>query len=574
MQISFTGARWIVEEPEPSVVHGLVAGAGIPPALARCLALREVTEPAQALRFLDPGEADLHDPFAMDDMQVAVARLERAVAGSERIRIVTDYDVDGTTSSLILQAAVQAMGARDTIDWHIPDRFTEGYGFSEAVAERAVADGVGLLVAADVGVRDHASVRRAVRGGVDVIVCDHHIPDGEDVPAEATAVLCPNRPGSCYPTPALAACGISFKLAQALLRSHPKRALLLRSLLKLAAIGTVADVVDLSWTENRAIVAMGLAALSEGPNSPGLAALLQVAGCQGRPVSSGDVGFRLGPRINAAGRVEHARAAMSLLLERDPARAKALARELDELNTLRQQYQERLVQRIVGDLGSDLPLFPVFAGPEEEGWHRGVVGIVAGKVKDRVHRPVAVASIVDGVAAGSIRSVPGVHAVQALDSVADLLLRYGGHPVAAGFALPAERLPELVRRLSAFVASACTLEDLVPERTAELHLEPTSLTLDLHRALQRLAPFGQGNPQPRVVVRGARPTGFRVVRDKHLFVAGLDPGQGTPGAVWWGGAEHREALEASRVDLLGHLDEDNWNGACRVRLVVEDARRA
>ena len=289
---SLVGHHWTQSPVDENVVQQISTACDLPLIAAQCLVLRGWNQVDRANRALQPKMSDLHDPYAMLGMDKAVERIQRAVVENDRIRIVTDYDVDGTTSSLILQATLMLLGvAPDRLDYHIPDRFTEGYGFSRHAAEQAITDGVQLLVTADIGVRDHATVSAATHGGVDVIICDHHLPDGETVPESAHAVLCPPQTHCAYPNDALAACGVSLKLAQALLESHPSRDEVVRSLMKLAAIGTVADVVDLSTPENRAIVTIGLEALSRGPNSPGLDALLRLAGCMGRTITAGDCGF-------------------------------------------------------------------------------------------------------------------------------------------------------------------------------------------------------------------------------------------------------------------------------------------
>ncbi len=583
--LSFTGARWEVGSPDAAEVAALEDQLAIPGLLAACLAQRGLRDPAQARAFLAPSSSQLHDPFAMADMGLAVDRIQRAVAARERVRVVSDYDVDGTTAGLILRAAFGALGLSEGVDQHIPDRLGEGYGFSEAAAQAAVAAGVKLLITADVGVRDHQAVQAASLGGVDVIVCDHHLAQGEGVPEAALAVLCPPRPGCSYPNPALAACGVAFKLAQALLREHPQRERLERSLLKLAALGTVADVVDLSASENRAIVTLGLAALSAGPHAPGLAALLKVAGCSGRPMTAGDLGFRVGPRINAAGRVEHADLVPQLLLERDPERAWALARRLDGLNRRRQKLQERLVDSILESAlpremrrGGGLavsperlscPAFPVFSGPEDRGWHRGVLGIAASKVREVLQRPVGVAAVRDGQATGSLRSVPGVHAVQALESAADLLERFGGHPAAAGFSLAAERLPELQRRLSAFVTEQTDAAARVPVQRAELAVSPARLDGLAALALHRLEPCGRGNRRPRLVVEGVQLRRLRCAKGRHLLFD-LEAARG----AWWAAARWRQQLQEGPVDLLGTLGPDGRDGFQRPLFTVVDARPA
>jgi len=571
--LSFTGARWELASPEPALADGLEAALGVHPLLAACLAVRGLGEPEAARAFLEPSWEQLHDPAAMLGVDAAVARIRRAVADGERVRIVTDYDVDGTTSALVLRAALTLLGLRDGVDHHIPDRKGEGYGLSTAAVAAAADDGVQLLLAADIGVRDHAAVALAAERGLDVIICDHHLVDEIGVPPGAI-VLCPGQPGCGYPNTSLAAVGVCFTLARALLADHPQRQRLLGSLLKVVSLGTVADVVDLSPLENRAIVALGLEALSAGPHAPGLRALLEVAGCIGRPLRAGDLGFRLGPRINAAGRLAHAGVALRLLQERDPTQARALAKELDRLNKSRQKLQERLVQELMDRALPDpegpprCAAFPVFHGPEDEGWHRGIVGIVAGKLREALQRPVAVAAVYDGMATGSIRSVPGVDAVAALGTAEDLLTRFGGHKAAAGFSLPAEQLAALEQAQSEHVRRDIDPDALIPRRRADAAACLDQLGEAAARALQLLEPCGRGNPKPRIVVTGVRIDRVRRVR-QHVFFE-LGPVQG----VWWSAARHTRALTSGPVDLLGSLGPDRRDGFSRPMFTVEDARRS
>jgi single-stranded-DNA-specific exonuclease len=561
-ELSLTGQRWRMPAVDPDRVHAVAHAHRLPILAARCL-LRRAPE-SRAAAWLAPGLEHLHDPGAMRGMDVATARLRAAVAAGHRVRIVTDYDVDGTTSSLILQTCLRLLGAGATVDYHIPDRFDEGYGFSKRAAARAVADGVQLVVTADIGVRDGEAVSIAAAGGVDVIVCDHHLPDGHAVPADAHAVLCPPQQGCDYPNRALAACGVSLKLAQALLADHPRRDALLRSMLKIAAIGTVADVVDLATPENRAIVALGLAELRRGPHSPGLQALLDVAGLPQGPRDASDIAFRLGPRINAAGRLETADLVVRLLDTRDPDEARALAAQLDQLNAERQQIQATLQRRCLEALPDPVPPFVVLWGEEAEGWHRGVVGIAAAKVRDRLHRPAAIAAVSGPDARGSVRSIPGVHAVAALDSARDLLLAHGGHPVAAGFSIRAADLPALAERLAAYVAANAGPDALVPELELDGDCPPAAVDPALIAALGRLGPFGKGNPEPLLRVEG-RVEAVAPLGDRHLRlrVDGLD-------AVWWGGAEHRAAL-GGRMALAARAELNTWRGQTSPRLSVVDA---
>jgi single-stranded-DNA-specific exonuclease len=569
--LSWTGARWTLLGADEARVRELVAG-GLLDAAARCMSLRGLG--LAQVRDL-PDLDRLHDPYLMRHMDLAVDRLRVAAQRGERVRILTDYDVDGTTSSLILQATLRIVAPNVTLDYHIPDRFTEGYGFSVAAARKAAADGVGLLITADIGVRDHLSVAAAREAGCDVMICDHHLPAGAEVP-EGAIVLCPPQVACTYPNRSLAACGVSLKLAQALLADDPRRPRVLRSLLKLAAIGTVADLVSLGAPENRAIVQLGLEELNRGPHQPGLAALLDVCRVTPGSIDESDLAFRVAPRINAAGRIAQATHVVDLLATPDPAVAQRLAAELDALNTERRQVQQHLVDTVLEAIPSKHDGFVVVAGPESEGWHRGVIGIVAARLKDEVHRPVAVVSIQGEVAVGSVRSVPGVHAVEALESAADLLLRFGGHPAAAGFSLPSDRIGELRERLNAWMDRFTAEDALVVEREIDAVVGLDELDEALLAQLERMRPFGMGNPEPRLCVRAPRAVGVRRIgkAGTHLTWTLPRSAQGGPPleAVWWDGAAHAGALSEGPCDLIGKLEARVWNGRRSLRFVVTDGR--
>jgi single-stranded-DNA-specific exonuclease len=574
-QLSWTGHRWTPRAPADGASALL---APLPPLAARCIATRPW---AARTTTLQPSIDTIlsHDPMAMHQMAEALERVRRALRDGESILVVTDYDVDGTTSSLILQHALQLaarqLGTSARIAWHIPDRFEEGYGFSLQAARAAVERGHNLVITADIGVRDHAAIAHARNGGVDVLICDHHLPDGADVPADASAVLCPPQAACAYPNPALAACGVSLKLSQALLADHPRQDRLLRSFLKLAAIGTVADVVDLSTPENRAIVGVGLEELRKGPHSPGLAALIERAGLRDSPrITAADLGFRIGPRINAAGRLIRANAVVELLNERDPVRARARALELDQVNQARRSMQERLERAALEAAGSEPDDFIVVWGqedPEHGPWHRGIVGIVAARLRDRLHRPTAVVATSGAEARGSVRSVPGVHAVQALDSVSDLLVAYGGHPVAAGFTVATADLPELRQRLAAWTAERRSAEDLVPVREFDCVATPEELTRDGVRALMELGPFGKGNPRPVLLLEGVR---LRDIQTMGSEKTHLRASLGGVKAVWWKAAAQLPGLQAGPVDLLAEVGFNHFRGRTTLQLDIRDARDA
>ena len=557
--LSFTNRRWTLS-PEVSLPSAPTQR--FPPLVARCLAAR--TQGAAVRDWLEPSPGHFHDPALMLGMDRAIARIRDAVARQQRIRIVTDYDVDGTTSSLILQQTLARIGGQDLIDYHIPDRFTEGYGFSATAARKAAADGVGLIVTADIGVKDHEAVNAAADAGVDVIICDHHLPAGESVPERAYAVLCPPQHGCRYPNKSLAACGVSLKLAQALLADHPKRDQLIYSMLKVAAIGTVADVVDLSGLENRAIVALGLEQIRRGPNAPGLQALLEVSQISQPWLDATDIGFKISPRINAAGRLTEATAVIRLLTERDPAKAKRMAQHLDALNDQRREIQDQLVQRCLDAVGDVPPDFIVLWGEEAAGWHRGVVGIVAARLRDALHRPTTIISVCGQEARGSVRSTDAIHAVQALESAAHLLDGFGGHPAAAGFSTQPDRLEALRDQLNAYASATHSPEDTPPLRL-DADCRPGDLNWRTIEALQVLGPHGKGNPRPLLWVRGVQPTDIRQLSGgKHLKFR-----SGSLEVVWWGGGQFADRINRP-IDLAAEAGFNRWQGRTTPQLTITD----
>ena len=563
--LSITNRRWTLAPAEHARrfhIHSLH------PLVARCLTARIGS--ADVTDWLRPAAAHLHDPHTMLGMPRAIERLQRAVKDRERVRIVTDYDVDGTTSSLILQSLFRILKCGDLVDYHIPDRFKEGYGFSVTAAKKAAEDGIAVIVTADIGVKDHAAVTAAAEAGVDVVICDHHLPAGESVPKDAYTVLCPPQVGCEYPNKSLAACGVSLKLAQAMLPPGPRTDKILLSMMKVAAIGTVADVVDLSGLENRAIVTLGLEQLSAGPNAPGLQALLDISDLSDGAIDASDIGYKVSPRINAAGRLAGANTIIELFAARSRDRAYMLARKLDSLNKQRQSIERELVEHCLADLSAregELPHFVVLSGEEAEGWHRGVVGIVASRIRDRLHRPAAIISISNGSARGSIRSTPAVHAVRALESASDILEKFGGHPAAAGFSVHPDLIPALAERLDTFARSAEANPE-APPLQLDADCSAADITWGTVNALRRLGPHGKGNPRPLLWVRGVRPAGLRVLAEKHLKFR-----VGTVEAIWWRGAKYIDQLQG-RVDLAVEPGINRWRGKTSIQLTVVDAAPA
>ncbi len=569
-----TGARWQLAQCDLDALNRLQALTGEHELVLRCLLNRGINDPQEIAQFLDPQfPASLHPPTLLRDMPQAVERLRQAIQQGERILVVTDFDVDGTTSSVILSQALRLLGGNELISCYIPDRFTEGYGLSIQIVEKAAREGYKLILTADIGIKSHAEARLAKELGIDLIICDHHLPDGEDVPADAFAVLCPKgSSGDGYPNKHLAACGVSLKLADALLAGHPKREVLLASLAKLSAIGTIADMVDLLTSENRAIVRHGLHALSQPSPNPGLRALLKVAQV-GNPVTAFDIGFRVGPRINAAGRIAHANAVLSLFDAKTDEEALVLATRLDELNHERQQIQLDLVTRLltyIDYLGDRLDRVLVFSGSEAEGFHRGVVGIACAKIVEKTGRPTLICAVnEEGIAHGSARSIDGFHLVEAMDAASDLFVKYGGHPMAAGFTIKADKLEEMRYRLNRYAAEMLGDEDLGRSFTADATITLTQVTPELIRNLNRLEPHGSGNPPPLFLLPRVQMRGAQLLKEKHLKLA-LKYGDKSIAALWWNAAEHyNQVAQASLVSLLCRLEINEWNNreTCQLKVV-------
>ena len=498
-------------------------------------------------------------------MREAVERLRHAIAQHEKILIYGDYDVDGTMAVVVLLMALRTLGAE--VEAYIPHRLTDGYGMRAPVIEEAAARGFRVVISVDTGIREHAVLARAHELGIDCIVTDHHLPDGHLPPA--CAILNPRRPDCDYPEKSLAGVGVAFKLAQALLGERLTQRLL-QSYLKVVAIGTIADVVPLLG-ENRVIARFGLEGLRQ-PAQSGLGALVEVAGLAGKEISAGDVAFRLAPRLNAAGRMEDARDVIDLLTLPDAARTREIAERLDRLNRERQRVESEILREIFADLErrTDLPgrYTLVLAGP---GWHRGVIGIVAQRVVERYHRPALVIGVEDGVGVGSGRTIKQFHLLDALTAVGDLFDRFGGHAQAAGFALPAERLPELERRFEERARAVLEPRDLEPVLHVDAEVSLAEMDWPLYQELAELQPFGMGNPTPVFGACGLRLVSTpRLLQEKHLK---LRVGQGprTLDAIGWGWAARIPApAVGQQVDLAFTLEQNNYHDMASLQLVIKD----
>ena len=491
--------------------------AGAMPVLADLLVRRGIEEPEAAARFLSPQLSHLHDPLQMSGMKAALDRLEAAVERKEKVLIYGDYDVDGTTAIVILKTAIELSGG--AADFHVPHRIREGYGMRDEVIERAAADGVRLIISVDTGIRAFAAADTARRTGVDLIVTDHHLPGNHGVP-QALAVVNPNQEGCDYPCKYLCGAGVAFKLAQGLMQRRldtKDQSRLLMSFMKVVAIATIADAVPLLG-ENRVFAKLGLEGLRR-PVNAGLKALLEVAKLgDGRALTATEVGFRIAPRLNAAGRMDVARDVVDLFSVKDIERARHIAARLDQLNAERQDEERRIMESIERRLEEEPALREAYCVVVDgDGWHRGVIGITATRVVERYGRPALVISREGEEAHGSGRSVPAFHLLNALESCHELFSRYGGHAHAVGFALPSNNVQKLRERLDTYARARLTLADLEPQLEFDRELPLEEVTPELHRALSLLEPFGMDNPEPVFTARAVRlMTPPQAVKDKHV----------------------------------------------------------
>jgi single-stranded-DNA-specific exonuclease len=561
--------RWIVREHDAERAASLARVLGVSPILAALLINRGYADERAARVFLNPTYDQLHEPYAMLGMKEAVARLQRAIETREPILIYGDYDVDGTTGTAVLLRALKLLGANT--GFHIPHRFTEGYGIQQAALEKAVADGYKLVVSIDCGIRAHEPLYWARAHGLDVIITDHHLPDEKEGAPPAFAVLNPNQAGCPYPDKNLAGVGVAFKLVHALFREHGREAQV-PAFMKVVAIGTVADVAKVVG-ENRTIVAIGLKDLARVAN-PGLRALIDVAGCgDGKGMTAYDLGFRLGPRINAAGRMDAARAVVELFDTRDSDEARRLANHLDARNEERKTVQQQIIDLAVAELKDPKDCYvAVIAG---EGWHRGVIGIAASKIAERLNRPCVVLSVDGDMAHGSGRSIEAYHLLNGLTACAELFEKFGGHSHAAGIAIRPERIAEFRQRLNEHAASCLTAEDLEPQVQIDLELASDAVTFGFARELDALEPFGAGNPRPVFVTKNLRclsePT---VIKDRHLKLRLAGPQNRPLEAIWWNCIEvpgETPQLNGS-IELAYTLETSPWNGDFKMQLNVLDLR--
>jgi single-stranded-DNA-specific exonuclease len=565
--------RWIVRERDETRAAQLSSELGVSTIVASLLIARGYDDKKSADAFLSPSPDQLHDPALMLGMSEAVERLLHAIDNHQPILIYGDYDVDGTTGTAVLLRALNMLGGRT--GYHVPHRFTEGYGIRQEALEKAASDGYKLVVSVDCGITAHEPLHWAQANGLDIIVTDHHLPDADEGAPPALAVLNPNQHGCCYPDKNLAGVGVAFKLIHALFRARGRESVV-PGFLKMVAIGTVADVAKLVG-ENRAIVALGLSDLPRAVN-PGLRALIDIAGCRDDgEINAYDLGFRIGPRINAAGRMDAARAVVDLFQVKELEEARRLAEHLDTRNRERMEAQREIFNRAIEEFegsGTDMSMCyaAVIAG---DGWHRGVIGLAASKIAERLNRPCVVISLDGDAGHGSARSIAAYHLFDGITSCRDLLDKFGGHSHAAGLSIKRDRIDEFRRRLNEHAASCLTEDDLIPTIEIDAEVTTKELGFALLQDLRALEPFGAGNPRPVFITRGLRVMGEpQIIKEQHLKMRVSGEDNRPFEAMWWRGVEEAEPTPQmnQRIDLAYEFEANRWQGDIRLQLNVREMR--
>jgi single-stranded-DNA-specific exonuclease len=554
--------RWQSATCPQDSIDRLVDHLHIDPLIARLLVVRGLTEPDQAQRFLFGSTADFHDPFAMHDMDVAVERVHEAIRNQEKIRIYGDYDADGVSSTTLMSYLMRSLGAN--FDYYIPNRFNEGYGLNIAALDKAKSEGVRLVITVDTGISAVEQAQHAREIGLDLIITDHHEPP--ELLPDAYAVINPKKPGCSYPFDMLAGVGVAFKVAHALLGRLPEE------WFEIAALGTIADLVPLV-DENRLIVKYGLEQMGRTA-LPGMKALIQMSGVKDSVVGVGHVGFGMAPRINAGGRLDTADDAVKLLTTYDEQEAEQLAYALDQMNKERQRLVEEMTKEAV-EMWEELrtPAQDHFIVLAKEDWNVGVVGIVASKLVEKYYRPVIILGIdpAKGIAKGSARSIDGFDLYGALTECHELLQHYGGHKAAAGMTLEIKNVDAFRRRLNELASERLSEEDKIPLTKVDAECELQQIDMPLLEQIEKMAPFGMGNPSPKWLIKGsilgeARTLGkgnshlkMQLIGDKRVDAIGFHIGK----------LAHHLTLH-SQPRIVGELQVNEWNGIRRPQVLVHD----
>ncbi|MEE1207796.1 MAG: single-stranded-DNA-specific exonuclease RecJ [Muribaculaceae bacterium] len=498
--------------------------------ISELLVQRGISSIDEAERFFHPSLRDLHDPFLMPDMQRAVDRLNRAMGSKERIMVYGDYDVDGTTAVALVYRYLQNFYSE--IEYYIPTRYDEGYGISMSVIDEAAERGVKLIIILDCGIKANEEIKYARTKGIDFIICDHHVPDDELPPA--AAILNPKLEGSTYPCSHLSGCGVGYKLMQAFSISNGIGTAELESMLDLVAVSIAADIVPMV-DENRVMAYHGLKRLNSNPNM-GLRAIIRISGLSGKEITISDVIFKIGPRINASGRMQSGREAVELLVSRDVKEANEKAQAIDQYNKDRKELDKRITEEANailekrGEMQSPKKSIVIY----NKDWHKGIIGIVASRLTELYCKPSVVLTLTNGLATGSSRSVQGFDVYRAVDSARDLLENFGGHTYAVGLSMKEENIPEFTRRFEEFVAANIEPWQMTPQLDIDAILTFAKITPEFMSTLRLFNPFGPGNQKPVFCSRGVKDFGTSKLVGKNLEHIKLELVDDTSGKVFNG----------------------------------------
>lgn len=578
--------RWVVKpQGDPEAVAAMAAATGISPVLANLLVQRGIDTLEKAKKFFNPHLSDLHDPFLMKDMEKAVDRVERAVRNREKIMVYGDYDVDGTTAVALVYKFLRQIGHKDLL-FYIPDRYTEGYGISTKGIDHAARKGATLIIALDCGIKAIEKVDYAKRKGVDFIICDHHLP-AEEIP-HAVAVLDPKRTDCTYPFDELSGCGVGFKLVQAYAQKNGIPFQQIEPLLDLLAVSIASDIVPLA-DENRILAHYGLARLNASP-SKGLLSIIKICGLERHNITIDDIVFKIGPRINAAGRMrmdendENAApsggyAAVNLLIEGNESLAEEFGSVIDGFNQDRKCIDRSVTQEAHDFIEANAELksakSTVIYNPR---WMKGIVGIVASRLIETYYRPTVVLTMSNGFVTGSARSVPGFDLYQAIESCSDLLENFGGHMYAAGLTMRPERVEEFTRRFNAYVEENIDPATLQPQVEIDSELFFSDITPVFRRDLNRFQPFGPGNPAPVFVTRGVVSHGETKLVGADCEHLRMDLMQRqkpntTIQTIAFQQPVHYEWIRSGHpIDVCYQIVENHYRGSVSVQLRIKDIK--
>ena len=563
--------RWNYKEAgNPSTVEGLMNSLGIDRILANLLAQRGIETYEQAKKFFRPALEDLYDPFLMKGMQEAVARIEKAIAAGEKILVYGDYDVDGTTAVALVYSFLRKYV--NSVATYIPDRYSEGYGISYTGIDFAIEQGYSLVIALDCGIKAVEKVEYAQQKGVDFIICDHHLP-GDSIP-KAAAVLDPKQPDCNYPFKELSGCGVGFKLMQGFCQVKGISPLELYPLLDLVAVSIASDIVPVI-DENRILTHFGLKQLNNSP-SRGLKAIIKLAGIEKHTIAIDDIVFRIGPRINAAGRMESGNSAVDLLCAKDDSVAFEMGSVVNSCNNDRKFVDRSITHEALRLIATNPELqnkkTTVLFNPE---WHKGVVGIVASRLIETYYRPTVVLTESNGLATGSARSVPGFDLYQAVEACSDLLENFGGHMYAAGLTMKVENVPEFIERFDRFVSERIKPEMLVPQIDIDAKLNFGDIDDKFYRILKQFQPFGPGNMSPVFVTDNVYDTGdSRLVGNErdHLKLSLIqeDNPKVFQGIAFQMGQHYKKIQKGSPFSVCYSISENSYRGITSIQLRVKD----